>query len=503
MTATTPIAPTRKLVTAADVGAMTLMYMRSENVKRVRLIELTLKDGVTTIGGANAQGKSSLLDSYKFALGGKAVIDMQPIHRGQQKGTITLHFGDGQNVKMKIVATLKRVGDDEFTSELRVEIPNGVPPTKIQNFLDELAGEYSFDPLAFMAMKPNEQFDALRKFCPDFDFAANDKKYDDIFKTRTEVSKDLKRERAAAESIEVSDTPPYDAIDEADLISQMRTASDTNSEIDRRLNARAALAAAIEKHKTDAEQALGVIPERVKASNKKWEDTIFGLTSQIHALEKQLANANDMQRHAAASIEDQLKKQHRDEMTLATDKQALLDGAEPLAEKVDVAALETRLNCARASNAERTRWQANVDRRGEHIQKAEAFLAEETALTDQLNGLKTAKQAAIESAKLPVPGLGFGSGFVTFNELPLAQASSAEQLKVSTGIAMAMNPKLKVILIRNGSNLDSHSKAVIADMAKEQGYRVLMEVVDESGGASVTIEDGVLKDREAAKENAA
>jgi hypothetical protein len=70
----------------------------------------------------------------------------------------------------------------------------------------------------------------------------------------------------------------------------------------------------------------------------------------------------------------------------------------------------------------------------------------------------------------------------------------------STAIAMALNPKLKVVIIRDGSNLGSTLRNQIRDMAAARGYRVLLEVVDESGANSdVYIEDGQVKEAPARK----
>ena len=60
---------------------------------------------------------------------------------------------------------------------------------------------------------------------------------------------------------------------------------------------------------------------------------------------------------------------------------------------------------------------------------------------------------------MPVEGLGFGAGIVTFNGLPFDQASTAEQLRVSVAIAMAANPKLRVLRIKHGNDLDADNLA--------------------------------------------
>ena len=55
---------------------------------------------------------------------------------------------------------------------------------------------------------------------------------------------------------------------------------------------------------------------------------------------------------------------------------------------------------------------------------------------------------------------------------------------------MALNPKLKIVLIREGSLLDSDTRGVIYRMAADRGYHVIEERVDETGEVGVYIEDG-------------
>ena len=110
----------------------------------------------------------------------------------------------------------------------------------------------------------------------------------------------------------------------------------------------------------------------------------------------------------------------------------------------------------------------------------------------------TAREA-IAAAKMPVAGLGFGDGVVTYNDIPFDQASSAEQLRVSLAIAMAANPKLRVIRIEDGSLLDEDSLAQIAAMAKDHDYQVWIERVETSGKVGFVIEDGHVKGAAPAK----
>ncbi|TXH49489.1 MAG: hypothetical protein E6Q97_22580 [Desulfurellales bacterium] len=95
---------------------------------------------------------------------------------------------------------------------------------------------------------------------------------------------------------------------------------------------------------------------------------------------------------------------------------------------------------------------------------------------------------------MPIPGLGFSESEVTLNGIPLSQSSSAEQLRVGLAIAIAANPNMKVMLIRDGSLLDDDSLRLVEESAKAAGAQVWVEMVGRDGQCSVVIEDGAVKE---------
>lgn len=135
-------------------------------------------------------------------------------------------------------------------------------------------------------------------------------------------------------------------------------------------------------------------------------------------------------------------------------------------------------------NAQRTELAREVDSKQ----------AKSEELTKQIDAVKASKAERIAAAKMPVPGLGFGESGVTLNGLPLQQASAAEQLRVSVAIGIAMNPRLRVLLIRDASLLDHDSMRLVAEMARDAGAQLWLEVVHDAGIPSVVIEDGMVKE---------
>ncbi len=121
------------------------------------------------------------------------------------------------------------------------------------------------------------------------------------------------------------------------------------------------------------------------------------------------------------------------------------------------------------------------------IEKGNTVVA---ALTTSIDGIDNTKRNQLAAVSFPLPGLGFTADAVMFNDLPITQASFAEQLKISTSMAMALNPSLRVIRITDGSMLDSTSMKVLENIAEKNDFQVWVEIVDESGGGGGCIQDG-------------
>jgi hypothetical protein len=160
-----------------------------------------------------------------------------------------------------------------------------------------------------------------------------------------------------------------------------------------------------------------------------------------------------------------------------------------LPDPVDAADIVVQLEAARGINA-----QIGARRRRETIE-AEARALEErsAALTTAMEERSARKTAAIAKASMPVPGLSFGDGEALFDGLPLDQASQAEKIRVSVAIAMAANPKLRVLCIRDGSLLDRESLRLLSQMIESQDYQCWLEVTDDEGKTGVVIEDGAIR----------
>ena len=162
------------------------------------------------------------------------------------------------------------------------------------------------------------------------------------------------------------------------------------------------------------------------------------------------------------------------------------DGQRRLGPLRDAQALRDKL----ASAADINESVARFERRAQVYEEYAATCRRQDQMTQAITALDEQKAEALAVAAMPVPGLSFDEDGVLYRDIPFKQCSASEQLRVSVGMAMALNPDIRIVRIMDGSLLDSANMDLIASMAKDNDFQVWCERVDESGHVGVVIEDG-------------
>lgn len=411
---------------------MKVIEFTANNFMRLTAVDITPDPdtGMIVIAGRNGQGKTSVLNGVQAVLDAASLRKTipRPVRDGADKGTVTVDLGD-----IKVTRNFKPDG----TSTLLVENADGSRPKSPQTLLDNLFGKLTFDPLAFTQLKAAEQREVLLGLSG-FDPTAIDTAIAAKYAERTDVGRRVRRLEGA-----VAEMPPTPAGTPTEEVSI------------------ADLAAEYEAAQAAARSNEAALDRQLEAEN------LYRLElDRIADLEAQLAAA----RVNAAELLD------------AFNALRSID----LLPEPDLEQIRHRMVTVEETNAA---VRAAVVRAA-----TEAELADEralqAALTEDLDDLNTAKAEALAAANMPIEGLGVDDTGVTYRGVPFSQCSAAEQLRVSMAMAMAGNPTLRVILIRDGSLLDSANMALVAGMAAEHDFQVWVERVDDSGTGGVVIEDG-------------
>ena len=152
----------------------------------------------------------------------------------------------------------------------------------------------------------------------------------------------------------------------------------------------------------------------------------------------------------------------------------------------DVDALRQRMATAEETNrAVRTaKEKANL------AFQLEATQEQADDLTKQLEALDKQKADGLAAAAFPVEGMSFDEEGVLLNGRPFRKASTREQTIASAKMIIASDPELRVMIVRNGNDLDSDGLAELEALGDAHDFQIFAEFVDESGEFGWTIEDG-------------
>jgi len=183
---------------------------------------------------------------------------------------------------------------------------------------------------------------------------------------------------------------------------------------------------------------------------------------------------------------NRLAKLKAEAKAVAAEIKQLKPAIDRLGKSVDVVEIQKQVSEAEETNRKVRQNRERVD----ISEKVDTLRSQSAALTNKLAELTKTKANRLANAKFPVDGLGIDDSGVTFEGIPFEQCSSAQRIRVSMAMGLAMNPKLRILLIRDGSLLDTKSLAMVAKMAEEADAQIWLERVSKGSECSVIIEDG-------------
>lgn len=413
---------------------MKIINLKASNFKRLQAIEIHPSGDVIQITGKNGAGKSSTLDAIIAAVAGKKHMPDKALRDGERKGFIELEL-DG--------LMIKRTFNAKGSSNIEViSTETGEQMRSPQGVLDALKSRLTFDPMAFNRMSLQEQIKLLQDAsgCAEQINQLNDD-YKGKFEERTAVNRNVKQLEAELNALPIlPGNIPDEPLDIAELTAKLNEANTANNK----------------------RQSIESQMETQRANVRSVQERIDRLTKELADAKQQLADAQEKGKELAIELSG--------------------------FQAIDSSSILEQLGNIQEINKQVAEKQKHTDLKARYKDASD----DADKLTEILKNIKTEKLKVIQSSNLPVDGLEFDEDGVYLNGIPVEQISSGERTELSVAIGMALNPELRVMLIHDGSLLDSDRLQTIAKMAGEQDYQVWIESVDESGQVGVFIEDGMV-----------
>lgn len=413
---------------------MKILKLTVENIKRIKAIEIKPDGNAVIISGRNGQGKSSTLDAIEMVLSGKDAIPSRPVRDGEKTARIVCETE-------KYIIT--RHWTSPETSHLKLELKGEGILGSPQKTLDQLVGDLSFDPLEFSSMEPKVQLKMLKDICK-LDFSSLDSEYAKAYEDRKNAGKEGEIHKGTFES--------FGDIDES--IPEMN----------------------IEKIKTERDAVI-YKNKQIESS----ERALLDVRNNVKRVKDSIAEVSDK----ITKLQSELERKNEELQTI-----------EDLIPGLTTAANELPEDTERFDHAiqEWTKYEANQKLIIQKKLTEDKLLASRNSWkksNDLLKEITETKNKMVEEANMPIDGLSLGDGEVLYHKIPFIQLSTSEQIRVSMAIAMALNPKLKVIIIKNASLLDKAGMDELVKIAEEKSFQVWIEKVAEGPDENcIYIEDG-------------
>lgn len=405
-----------------------------ENVKRVKAVKIEpTANGLTVIGGNNGQGKTSVLDSIAWALGGNKFKPSAAAREGSMIPPF-LH------IVMDNGLVVERKGKN---SDLKVIDPDGNKAG--QNLLDTFVEELALNLPKFMNSTNKEKANTLLQIIGVGEqLVALEKEEQDTYNRRHAIGQIADQKEKFAKEQDYYPEAPKDLVSASELIKEQQEILAKNGEnqkkrqnlvsIQKMHDAAVDKVERLKRELSEAETELAKAISDLVTANKSVENLVDESTAE---LEKSIQDIDDINRQVRANLDK---------------------------EKAEEDAREYR--------------------------------TQYDSLSTELKDIRQKKTDLLLNADLPLPGLSVEDGDLTYNGFKWDNMSGSDQLKVATAIVRKLNPQCGFVLLDKLEQMDQESLKEFGNWLEAEDLQAIATRVSTGEECSIIIEDGYIKNSE-------
>ena len=399
-----------------------------ENVKRIKAVSLTpAQSGLTVIGGKNGQGKTSVLDTLAWVLGGESY---KPSEATRQGSVIPPDL----KVELSNGLIVERKGKN---STLKVTDPSGGKGG--QQILNQFVEQLAINLPKFLNQSSKEKASTLLRI-----IGVGDKLFElenkekSIYDQRTAIGRIADQKKKFATEMITYEGVPLEPLSAAELIKQQQEILAKNGE------------------------------------NQRKRDNVYSLQAERNRLaEKVNTLAEELEKYT-----ELLGKACEDfEIASKSAEQLQNESTEELEKNIiDIDTINTKIR-------------ANLEKEKAEID-AESYKKQYDTMSGQIEQLREEKMMLLKSANLPLQGLSVENGELTYNGFKWDAMSGADQLKVSTAIVRKLNPECGFVLLDKLEQMDTDTLNEFGNWLEAEGLQAIATRVSTGDECSIIIEDG-------------
>lgn len=408
--------------------------LTTENVKRVKSVHIEPSpNGLTIIGGNNNNGKTSILDSIAWALGGNKYRPS----KAQREGSVV---PPTINLKLSNGLIVERKGKN---SDLKVTDPTGNKAG--QNLLDSFVEELAINLPKFINSSDKEKANTLLEIIGVgqqlYELECQEK---EKYNMRRSIGQIADQKEKFAKEQPFYPEAPKTLVSITDLITQQQDILAKNGE------------------------------------NQRKRD----MTDQLHRQATQLMAEIERQEATLANLKEQYQSVLRDyDVAQRTSKQLQDESTEELEESIaNIEAINIKVR-------------ANLDREKAEQDAAE-YRTQYSSLTTEIESLRKQRMDLLQNADLPLEGLSVEDGELLYNGQRWDNMSGSQQLMVSTAIVRKLKPECGFVLIDKLEQMDMQTLNEFGSWLEQEGLQAIATRVSTGDECSIIIEDGYVKNSE-------
>ena len=474
--------------------------MKATKIKIKNLFGITeteLDGRSVAITGTNGTGKTSVIDSIRYALTNGSSRDYV-IHKGEKEGEIIVETDTGLYINRK-----KRTEQADYKSVKDC----GKEVSSPENFLKQLFTPLQLDPVAFTQMSKKEQNRAildLIEFPWDLnwiseqfgeipqgiDYSQNilqvlsdiHSENGDYFKRRQDINRDIRNQKAfmADSAKDIPDhfnSEEWENFDLAAAYKKINTAKEHNSRIQRAKAFKESYDNKVRGFQGEKESAIAA--EKLAVSNQREAilKSIERMKADIAANENKLASLDGILADKIALAES---RYNENIARLDSD----IKVADEYADKapVDTAPLEQQ-----AAYAEQMKKFINEYNRMKNMQaEVEELTAASEKLTEKIELARSLPGKILETASIPIAGFTVENGIPLITGLPASTLSEPAHLPLRPDLALSKPNNLQIILIDGAEKLSAENREKLYSKCKEKGVQFIATRTTDSSEMEVT-----------------
>lgn len=399
-----------------------------ENVKRIKMLQYTpTENGLTVIGGKNNQGKTTVLDSIAWALGGDR---FRPTNAARD-GALTDPY---LKVTLSNGIVVERKGKN---SSLKVTDPSG--RLAGQNLLNSFVEQFALDVPKFLNSNSKEKASILLRIIGVGDkLFTLEREESETYAKRHAVGQIADQKKKFAKEMPLFQDVPDEPVSASQLIAEQQEILARNGENQR---------------KRDRAYELEIRRNELAERINRTREQLDKMTAELADLEKEVETAyktaEELHDESTAELEENLRS------------------IEEINRKV----------------------RANLDREKAEAD-AEEYARMYDGLTEKLSSIRQQKKDLLEGADLPLPGLSVEKGELTYDGKNWDCLSSSQQLKIATAIVRKLNPECGFVLLDKLEQMDNDTLSEFAAWLENENLQAIATRVSTGDECSVIIEDG-------------